>query len=432
MAFTEDMPDPDLRLQGMAYAPGIARGVLRRGVGQPGAVAVVGEAEAEKVPISDRPAAFIVVDGVPLSHGMIGLVAHNIPVVLVSARQAAQLQPGTEVRVDGASGLVTGDPGDAASSTLPPSNPESGKPVHLADGAAVWLLASVRSARGAAEAVSRGAGGIGLVRSEFLGGDEPRPPDTTYFTAAFEALCEAAAPLRVTVRLLDLAGDKPPRWLPEARELLRPLGRQGAHLFHREPIRTVIDAQLRSLGGLCGRYDLEVLIPYLGRREELTYWTRFVRRELPPGVAVGAMLETPAALLDLANWIDTADFLEIGCNDLMQCLFGADRDEYDLRECLDPYAPVLYRLLRQAAEAAGESLDRVRLCGVLPRLAGTLPVLVGLGFQRFSIEPAWIPYLARNLRTLALHDARELADRVTGCRESAEVRALLGVPADIP
>ncbi len=410
-----------LYLHGIGYVPGVAHGILRRKVRHP-----------EDILISERgtlgaavcPAALLVINGAPLSHRTIELVARGIPTVLLSSAQAAQLKPGSRIGVDGAAGLVTTDPAVAA---VPPPVPALGQPVELADGATVWLLASVRGSRGAREAVAYGAGGIGLVRSEFLGSEEPRPPDQAFYATALDALCDAAAPLRVTVRLLDLATDKPPRWLPGAPQLLRPLGRQGARLFAIEPVHSVIDAQLRALAALSRHQDLEVLIPYLGSREELLHWTGVVRSALPQDVAVGAMLETPAALLDVANWVGIADFFAVGCNDLMQCLFGADRDTPELRDSLDPYAPVLYRLLHQAAVASGDAIDRIRLCGVLPRLAGTLPVLVGLGFRRFSVDPVWIPYLARELRALTLPVARELARRVTDCAESRCVRERLGI-----
>ena len=421
------MADPNPQLQGMPYVPGLGRGVLQRGTGDANAVALVDQAEA--IEISGAPAALIVVDGAPLSHRMIGLVGRGIPTVLIDAAQAARLRPGDMVLVDGASGWIMGLPTSADPPNRgAPTRPVAGQPIQLADGTAVWLLASVPGLRETAEAVAQGAAGIGLVRSEFLGGDQPRPPDAAYFTKVLEELCSAAAPLSVTVRLLDLAADKPPRWLPQARQLLGPLGRQGSRLFDLQPVRSVLLAQLEALTTLSEHFEIEVLIPYLSRHEELTRWVPEVRRLLPKGVPVGTMLETPAALLDLANWVERADFFAIGGNDLMQCLFGADRDTPALRSQLDPYAPVLYRLLGEAAEIVRDSPDRIRVCGVLPRLGGILPVLVGLGFRRFSIDPIWIPYLARDLRGLTLDAAEALADKVRDCEEAYAVRELLGIP----
>ena len=116
----------------------------------------------------------------------------------------------------------------------------------------------------------------------------------------------------------------------------------------------------------------------------------------------------------------------------MQCLFGADRDTPGLRRQLDPYAPVLYRLLGKVMEVMQDSPDRVRVCGVLPRLSGILPVLVGLGFRRFSIDPIWIPYLARDLEALTLDAAEALADAVRRCEEACAVRELLGITTPHP
>jgi phosphoenolpyruvate-protein kinase (PTS system EI component) len=422
------MTDPDLHLQGMAYVPGLGRGVLRRGSGGADTVALVGQAEA--IEISSDPAALIVVDGAPLSHRMIRLVGRGIPTVLIDTAQAARLRPGDMVLVDGASGRITGFPATAAPPNRGvPARPVAGQPIQLADGAAVWLLASVPGVRETAEAVAQGAAGIGLVRSEFLGADQLCPPDAAYFTAAFKELCLVASPLSITVRLIDLAADKPPRWLPQARELLGPLGKQGSRLFDLQPVRSVLQAQLEALATLSEQFEIEVLIPYLSRHEELTRWIPEVRRLLPKGVSVGTMLETPAALLDVANWVGHADFFAIGGNDLMQCLFGADRDTPELRSQLDPYAPVLYRLLGKVAEVMRDSPDRIRVCGVLPRLSGILPLLVGLGFRRFSIDSIWIPYLARDLGALTIDAAEALANGVRRCEEASAVRELLGIPA---
>jgi phosphoenolpyruvate-protein kinase (PTS system EI component) len=270
---------------------------------------------------------------------------------------------------------------------------------------------------------------IGLVRSEFIGSDRSQPPDVAFFRQAFKALDESAGTLTLTIRLIDLASDKPPGWLAGARDLLRPLGMQGARLYRHKPIRRVLDAQLAAIAGLAERRAAEVLIPYLDSLPELTHWTRLVRDALPEGVPVGAMLETPAAVLDIRNCSAMTDFVAIGCNDLMQCLFGADRDEPRVRDSLAPYAPVLYRLLGDAAADVPERRESVRLCGVLPRLAGVLPLLVGIGFRGFSLDPVWIPYLARDLSALTLRDVADLARRVTACRHSHEVRTLLGLPA---
>jgi phosphoenolpyruvate-protein kinase (PTS system EI component) len=188
----------------------------------------------------------------------------------------------------------------------------------------------------------------------------------------------------------------------------------------------VVGSQLAALAALSERYPLEVLIPFIGRRDELSRWVGFVRRSLPETVPVGAMAETPASVLDLANWGDLVEFFSVGTNDLIQYYFAADRDEPALSDILDPYTPALFRLLQQVADSATEYHDKIRLCGVLPRLPGILPALIGLGFRCFSVDPIWIPYLAETLYSIKLNDTEDLARRVCLCRDSTEVLETLG------
>lgn len=119
--------------------------------------------------------------------------------------------------------------------------------------------------------------------------------------------------------------------------------------------------------------------------------------------------------------------MALGCNDLMQCLFGADRDRPELRRYLDPYAPALFRFLNQVVEAAPDHIHRIQLCGVLPQLPGILPVLAGLGFRVFSVEATSLEHLRQTISATSMHAARALAASVCAARTSAQVRKLLAL-----
>ena len=112
----------------------------------------------------------------------------------------------------------------------------------------------------------------------------------------------------------------------------------------------------------------------------------------------------------------------------MQCLFAADRDRPELRNYLDSYAPVLYRLLSDIAQAAGESIDKIQLCGVLSQLPGILPVLIGLGYRTFSVDAHIIPYLAKTVADTKLQDAENMAIAVCAAKETREVLEILQLP----
>ncbi|MGD8908453.1 MAG: phosphoenolpyruvate-protein phosphotransferase [Chromatiales bacterium] len=413
------MIKPEQILRGMAYVPGLASGELQSGTSDPGGIALVDLTQALE-PITP-PAAFIIVGGAPLSHAMIELVARGIPTVVIDREQAGLLTPGVKVSIDGATGVIIINGGENLPPPRIPHPPKSGYPIQLADGTAVWLLASVRNCEQAHQALISGASGIGLVRSEFIASDAPHPPDVSRLTEEFENLCNAAGHLTVTLRLIDIAADKPPRWLSKAPHILSPLGMQGSRLYHHEPVNLVLGAQLTALAELSDRYPIEVLIPFISRRDELLHWLEFIRNTLPDRVPIGAMAETPGAVVDLANWGDLVDFFSVGTNDLIQYFFGADRDEPALSDMLDPYAPALYRLLQQVAADADKYRDEIRLCGVLPRLSGVLAILVGLGYRRFSVDPIWIPYLAESLYSTTIAEAKALASRVCNCKDSQEV-----------
>jgi phosphoenolpyruvate-protein kinase (PTS system EI component) len=179
---------------------------------------------------------------------------------------------------------------------------------------------------------------------------------------------------------------------------------------------------------LSAHNNIRVLIPYLVRLEELRYWRAWIEEKLSRLVEIGAMAETPASVLDIRNWFADADFVAIGCNDLMQCLFAADRDRPELVNYLDPYAPVLYRLLSDTSLAVGENINKVQLCGVLSQLPGILPVLIGLGYRTFSVDAHIIPYLARTVADTNLQDAKNISTAVCAAKETREVLEILQLP----
>jgi phosphoenolpyruvate-protein kinase (PTS system EI component) len=351
---------------------------------------------------------------------MIPLLGMGVPTMVIDRSQASVLRAGTRVWLDGEWGLLADKPlpDHAEARYVLPSS-------LTADGERIHLRVSIRDKPAASQAATNGAEAIGLVRSEFLIPDNGSQPDQTFYRRTFEAICQAASPLPVTIRLVDIAADKLPEWLPEIKGVHGALGLQGVRLFAYEPVRSVYLAQLAAIDQLSDRYDIRVLIPYLGNLRELEEWSRSVRDQLHKPLPLGAMAETPATALQIAEWLQQVDFVALGCNDLMQCLFGADRSRTELTPYLDPYSPALFRFLHQVAEAIPQQLEQLQLCGVLPQLPGILPLLLGLGFRVFSVEVSSLDYLRRIIAGTSLAQARVLANRACRAHDSAQVRSLL-------
>jgi len=398
----------------MPYVPGTAHGILQRGLTESATGRLVLLEGAPAGPVDPAPAGFVVVDGAPFSHALVPLLGSGVPTVIITPDQARALHEGQELALDGASGLITSDLKRIMPATAPTM---SAAGCTTADGQGVCLRVSARDTRSVRRAVEKGAESIGLVRSEFLVPGDGRPPDAAFYRRAFRDACEAAAGRPVTIRLFDLAADKRPSWLPRS-FTAGVLGLQGVRLYREAPLQGIYRAQLEAIDALAGEFSLRVLLPYVADTAEVIQWCSDVRTRLSRPLPVGVMAETPAATLAIANWLDTADFVAIGCNDLMQCLFGTDRDRPELARYLDPHAPALYRFLQQVAGVAGAQRDAVQLCGVLPQLPGVLPVLLGLGFRVFSVEANQLPWLVQAAAGVMVRDARAVAKRVCDARDA--------------
>ena len=425
------MKTHNIDIAGSPYYPGIAVGRLHIGMHEHVSKHIVLIRGDEVSSLATIPAGFIVVDAAPFSHTMIGLLGLGVPTVLLSEQQAAMLEEGMELLLDGSSGLIT-DELDAVSPVADfTSDLQAGKAVLMADGEAVNLSASVRQPSAARKANALAAKEIGLVRTEFLLPADNQIPDVAFYRSAFREICEAASPLTVTFRLLDVAADKKPPWLTVSDTLGQSTGLQGVRLYGIELIQRVIEAQLDGLADLSNDFSLRVLIPFLTRLEEYDYWLSLIRKRLP-GLPVGAMAETPAIVLDIAHLLDHADFVAIGCNDLMQSLYAADRDRPELHSYLDPYAPVLFRFFKQVAEQSGEQLEHIQLCGVLPQIQGVLRVLLGLGYRTFSVDASFIPHLANIVVNTSCAECDALAEQVCAASTTKEVLEILGLPTNRP
>lgn len=432
------MTKGSIHINGVPYFPGIAAGRLQKGKRGDIAGRILLLSQPEMAGLRTLPAGFIVVDAVPFSHTMIGLLGLGVPTVLINADQAGRLEDDVQLMIDGTRGLISNDLAAVQTASIKSVRRadgslrinNAGQALLTTDGESVNLLASVRQASAARQARELGARAIGLVRTEFLLPEHEAVPDEFFYRRAFRDICEAAVPLPVTFRLLDVAADKIPPWMASKGSIGQVMRMQGVRIYNVEPVAAIIEAQLAVLAELSDTFSIRLLLPFLTRVEEYDYWLRLIRPRLPAAVPIGAMAETPSIVLDIGHLVARADFVAIGCNDLMQSVFAADRDQAELGHYLDPYAPLLYRLFRQVAEQAGEGLNQVHLCGVLPQMQGVLPVLLGLGYRNFSVDAPFIPHLAKCISTVSKVDCERLASQVVAADTTQQVLELLQLTTD--
>jgi phosphoenolpyruvate-protein kinase (PTS system EI component) len=142
-------------------------------------------------------------------------------------------------------------------------------------------------------------------------------------------------------------------------------------------------------------------------------------------VALGAMIETPAAALTAQHIAGAVDFLSIGTNDLTQYALAMDRGHAELARRIDALHPAVLKLIEAATSAGVKAGKLVAVCGGAAADAAAVPLLIGLGVRELSVVPAAIPRLKRQIGDLAVEDCVALAKQCLGLESAADVRALV-------
>jgi phosphoenolpyruvate-protein phosphotransferase (PTS system enzyme I) len=303
----------------------------------------------------------------------------------------------------------------------------------MCDGTAIELLANANSLADAEMAVKTGAVGVGLYRTEYLFLTHPTVPSEEEQLAAYRAVIEAAPNRRVTIRTLDLGGDKLVPYFGHRREANPFMGWRSIRITSAYPefFQTQLRAILRA--GLHG--EVRLLFPMISTLEEVLHIRRMLRRTQASlkseGVAfradipVGAMLEVPAAALCINAILEQVDFVSIGSNDLTQYVMAADRDNPKVAHLCEPFSPPIFKLLHYAIRACNRRGKPVTLCGEMAGRPRCVLPLLGMGLRQLSMSPAFVPALKELVRSTDLALAAKTARKVLRLQTFREVRRYL-------
>jgi phosphoenolpyruvate-protein phosphotransferase len=299
-------------------------------------------------------------------------------------------------------------------------------PAHTLDGQRIDVEANVGIADDMELALDNGADGIGLLRIEQLYFSRPDPPTEEELSSELERLIAPFGNRRITIRLLDIGGDKPLPYLDLPPSPNPTLGRRGVRLLldYAQLVRTQMGAILR----LAQERPVQVLIPMVTLEDDLrrmreTFDALCVERKVKTPPAFGAMVETPAAALAIPTLARYVDFFSVGTNDLTQYTLAASRDDASVNDYyLDSHESILRLLGIILADATGRP---VSLCGELAGREAMVPRLLAMGFRSLSIAPSLIPTtkaLIRTIRLDAATDGPKGPGGTTTCEHSAKVK----------
>lgn len=355
-------------------------------------------------------AGFVTDVGGKTSHTAIVARSLDIPAV-VGARGASNLVRQDDwVIIDGDSGVMVVDPSPIILAEYGfkqrQTELERGRlnrlrhtPAVTLDGQKVELLANIELPDDAEAALNAGAVGVGLFRSEFLfmGRHGDMPGEEEQYQAYRRAV-EGMQGLPVTIRTLDVGADKPLD--DNARDVahLNPaLGLRAIRWSLAEP--EMFRTQLRAILRAAAHGRINLLIPMIAHATEIRQTLSlvdFARAELDNRgtaygpVAVGAMIEIPAAALSLRTFLKYFDFLSIGTNDLIQYTLAIDRADESVAHLYDPCHPAVLRLVADTISECRRQGKPVSVCGEMAGDTQFTRLLLGLGLRSFSMHPAQI------------------------------------------
>jgi phosphotransferase system enzyme I (PtsI) len=308
-------------------------------------------------------------------------------------------------------------------------------PTRTRDGVEICLLANAESTGDVAAARSRGADGVGLYRTEFLFLRHKGLPSEDEQFIAYRDLVMGMGGLPVTIRTLDLGADKADAAGLVVRGEENPaLGVRGVRLSLRYP--AVFTTQIRAILRAACYGPVRVLVPMVTQPDELiAVRTLFrlarqdLKREnvdLPEKLPLGAMIEVPAAAINVRALLEYSDFLAIGTNDLAQYVLAADRGNDALENIYNPLQPALLRLLSHVISAGRRAKKPVSLCGEIAGDVNFTALLLVLGLCEFSMHPTQILHVRDRLATLDHAHLRRQASRLLRAHTHEQAEALMG------
>lgn len=370
----------------------------------------------------DRIAGLATAGGGATSHMALIAASFGIPTMVAMGPEITRVREGSRVLLDASAGVLVIDPGEAlvtgalARATIGDSRGDSA----TSDGERVRLLANLGSVDDVEVALAAGAEGCGLLRTEFLFLDRADAPSEEEQRSGYQAIADALGGRPLTIRTLDIGGDKPVPYIRFPHEQNPALGARGVRTRLLQP--EIMEEQLRAIAAVEGP-SVKVMLPMISSPFEV----ESVRERLAPlrgDIPLGVMVETPAAALIADRLAAEADFLSIGSNDLAQYVLAMDRTNPLLAASIDALHPAVLRLIAMTAEAGRAAAKPVSLCGSLASEPLGALVLIGLGIRELSAVPAALRAVRQAIAQASVSDCRALAEQALALETAAQVRAL--------
>ena len=290
-------------------------------------------------------------------------------------------------------------------------------PAETPDGYQIRLLANVELVEEVASILEHGAEGVGLYRTEFLYLNRKELPSEEEQFNIYRKVIKTIAPHPVTIRTLDLGGDKFLSHLDLVEELNPVLGLRAIRLCLKEV--HIFRTQLRALLRASAFGELKMLFPMISGMQEI-YQIKDILNEIKhdlrsagipfnPGVQIGIMIEIPSAATIADLLAREVDFFSIGTNDLIQYTLAVDRVNERITYLYEPTHPAILQLIYHVVEVARDHALWTSVCGEMAGDPVLAPLLLGLGVDELSMSPHLLPLVKGMIRRMDYRHLERLA-----------------------
>jgi phosphotransferase system enzyme I (PtsI) len=392
----------------------------------------------------DRVMGFVTEVGGRTSHTAIISRSMEIPAVLGLEGACAKIASGDLVVVDGTAGLLIVDPDEATLGLYMQRRRDyeayqaevircAHLPAETLDGYRVQTNANIEVMEEVTSVLDHGGEGVGLYRTEFLYLNAKELPTEEVLFRNFRDVAQIVGQRPVTVRTLDIGGDKFASSLDVPEELNPAMGLRAIRFCLKE--RDIFRVQLRAILRASSYGNLRVMFPMISSLDEireakaLLEEVKFDLRQSAAAfnqhIPVGIMIEVPSTVAIADLLAREVDFFSIGTNDLIQYSLAIDRVNEQVAHLYEPLHPAVLRMVRQVVQAGHAQGIPVAMCGEMAGEPGYVPVLLGLDLDELSMNPLVIPKVKRLIRTATMRECRALVAEVLKLSTSTEIKDYL-------
>ncbi|MBW2654177.1 MAG: phosphoenolpyruvate--protein phosphotransferase [Deltaproteobacteria bacterium] len=297
---------------------------------------------------------------------------------------------------------------------------ESHLPAITKNGVLLNLMANIELVEEVVAAKDYGATDIGLFRTEFLYLDLKRFPTEDELLCKYKELVELMTPQSVTIRTLDINGDKVNPYLATVEEINPSLGLRAVRFCLEN--EAIFITQLKAIFRAAAFGNIKLLIPMISCVEEILQVKQVMNKAIlelehedkifNKDIPLGVMIEVPSAVMVAEYLAEHVDFFSIGTNDLIQYSMAIDRQNRQVAHLYQALNPAVLKMIKMTYDAAKEKGIDLVMCGEMAGDPMNIPVLVGMGLTNFSMNSASIPEVKRLIRLLDTKKAKKTVKKI--------------------